>query len=217
MRKHLLPLWALLLVCLFLLPACQKRMTLLAEKPSPIPYDMKVGVAPFTQPTTTSQLLMGFIPESQGKVPADVFPQLDAMLRGDLANTKRLYTWLPEKDGAPTATYHESGTPQALPQWVAYGKQYNVDLLLVPQVLNWNQREGSSAGVTNAAHVRLEFFLIDLRNGQVLRRSIYEEKQVGLVDNMLAVGDFIKRKGTWVTAEQLSREAIDKAIKELGL
>lgn len=217
MRKHLLPLWAILLASLFLLPACQKRMSLLAEKPSPIPYDMKVGVAPFTQPTTTSQLIMGFIPEAQGRVPADVFPQLDSMMRSDLAATKRLYTWLPGKPDAFAGVYHESGTPQALSQWVAYGKQHNIDLLLVPQVLNWHQREGSGAGVTSSAHVRLEFFLIDLRNGQVLRRSIFEEKQVGLVDNMLTVGDFIKRKGTWVTAEQLSREAMAKAITELGL
>lgn len=217
MRKKLLPLWGILLTCTLLLPACQKRMSQLAEKPTAIPYDMKVGVACFSQPLTTSELIMGSLPEKQGRVPADVLPQLDATLRTDLTPTKRLYTWLPDRAENSAGVYHESGTPQALPQWIAYGRQYPIDLLLVPQIITWHQREGSGAGVTTSAHVRVEFFLIDLKNGRVLRRSIFEEKQVGLVDNMLSMGDFLKRKGAWVTAEELTREGMAKAINELGL
>ena len=216
MRKQLLSLLGILLVCTLLLPACQKRMPK-AELPAAIPHDMRVGVAGFSQPITTSQLIAGSIPEAQGHVPVDVLDQLDSMLRSDLAATKRLYAWLPQKPLGDPSVYHESANPQALSQWIAFGREFNVELLLVPQVLNWHQREGSSAGVTSSAHVRAEFFLIDVRNGRVLRRSIFEEKQVGLVDNMLGMGDFLKRGARWVLAEDLTREAIAQAIKELGL
>lgn len=217
MRKQLLPLWAMLLCCILLLPACQKRTPRGAELPSAIPYDIKVGVACFSQPLTTSELIAGHIPENQGRVPTDALVKLDAALRADLAATKRLYTWLPDRAENPNHGYHDSGTPLALAQWVAYGKQYHIDMLVVPQILNWHERQGSSAGVTSSAHVRAEFFLLDLKNGRILRRSIFEEKQVGLVDNILGVGDFLKRKGSWVEAEVLAREAMAKAIKELGL
>lgn len=217
MRKNTQYMWGLLLICLLALPACQKRMSQHAEKVSPVPYDVKVGVAPFSQPVTNSQLIVGSIPQAQGRVPADVLTQLDTLLRAELAPTKRLYTWLPEKGSAHAGTYHESETPQALPQWVAFGRQFGVDLLVVPQVLNWHQRQGSGAGVTSSAHVRAEFFLIDVKNSRVIRRSIFEEKQVGLVDNVLNAGDFFKRGARWVLAEELTKEGIVKAIKELGL
>lgn len=216
MRKQNVYLWSLLLLCLMALPACQKRMTQ-ADKASSVPYDIKVAVAPFSQPVTTSQLIMGSLPVPQGRVPADVLTQLDSLLRTDLATTKRLYTWLPEKGSSHAGSYHESETPQALPQWVAYGRQFGVDMLVVPQILNWHQREGSGAGVTSSAHVRAEFFLIDVNNGRILRRSIFEEKQEGLANNVLGAGDFFKRGARWVLAEELTREAMAKAIKELGL
>lgn len=217
MPRYTLPLWGLLLLCLMALPACQKRMAQPADKVSAVPYDIKVGVAPFSQPLTTSQLIQGSIPEAQGRVPADMFAQLDTLLRTDLAATKRLYTWLPAKGNSNAGSYHESESPQALPQWAAYGRQFGVDFLVVPQILNWHQRQGSGAGVTSSAHVRAEFFLIDVNNGRVIRRSIFEEKQVGLVDNVLGAGDFFKRGARWVLAEELTNEAIAKAIKELGL
>lgn len=204
------------LATVFFLTACQKRPSQRSQEPA-IPYNVKIGVAGFTQPTTNSELLTGILPEDQGRVPEDVLAQLNSVLRRDLAPTKRLYTFLPERAKPSFGTYHESARPQGLAQWTAYGREFNVDLLLVPQVLNWHQREGSSAGVTKSAHVRVEFFLIDLATGRLVGRSAYEEKQVGLVDNILGVGDFLKRRGTWVTAEELAQEAVAKAVKELGL
>ena len=207
--------FCMVLAVALLLTACQKRPQR-PQQPS-IPYSMKIGVAEFTQPTTNSELLAGILPEDQGRVPEDVLTQLNSVLRRDLGATKRLYTFLPGRPKPSFGSYHESGRPQGLATWTAYGKQFHVDLLLVPQVLNWHQRQGSSAGVTQSAHVRVEFFLIDLATGRLVGRSAYEEKQVGLVDNILGVGDFLKRRGSWVTAEELTQEAVAKAIKELGL
>lgn len=84
-------------------------------------------------------------------------------------------------------------------------------------MLDWHQREGSKAGVTNAAHVRVEFFLLRVDEGEVASRSVYDEQQVGLADNLLNMGTFIKRRGQWVTAEQLAAEGMRKAVKDMGL
>lgn len=202
---------------MLLLPACQRRSPSPVEQPFAIPQDMKIGVAAFTQPLTAGELIAGNIPERQGRAPADALARLDALLHDELGRTNRLYAWLPKRLSAPTKAYRDATAPSALSGWAAFGRQFNIDFLLAPQLINWHQREGSSAGVTSSAHVRVEFFLIDVKNARVLRRSIFEEKQVGLADNILTMGDFIKRKGAWVTAEDLTREAVAKAVKELGL
>ena len=117
MRNKLMPLMGILLACVILLPACQKRMSQLAEKPTPIPYDIKIGIVPFSQPLTTSDLITGHIPEAQGHVPKDALHELDNLLRSDLKGTTRLYTWLPAPQKLQFS-YHDSGTPQALPHWM---------------------------------------------------------------------------------------------------
>ena len=77
--------------------------------------------------------------------------------------------------------------------------------------------EGSRAGVTSPAHVKVEFYLISAKHGTVANRSVYEVEQTGLADNLLNMGDFFRRKGGWVTATELADEGIRKAIKDFGL
>lgn len=216
MRIHTLALCLVLFTCVALLPACQSRLlNPPTEKHSSVPHDLRLGVASFVQPLNTSQLITGMLPEHQGRVPVNAFIAVDNQLRADLG--QRPYTWIPVREAAPTATLHDSATPQALPQWIAFARQHKVELLLVPYIIDWQQREGSGVGVTHPAYVKVEFYLIDARQGRLIRRSTFEERQVGLADNLLTVGAFVKRKGAWVTAEDLTREAIAKAVKELGL
>ena len=54
----------LAVLCFALLAGCQKA----AEQSRFIMPDVVVAVAPFTQPTQTSELLSGFIPEGQEAV-----------------------------------------------------------------------------------------------------------------------------------------------------
>ncbi|MDR3319571.1 MAG: hypothetical protein LBS77_01095 [Desulfovibrio sp.] len=176
-------------------------------------------MAPFTQPVSTSDLITGALPEKQGRVPADMLPVLDRNLRDVLTNeTKCAYTWLSAYQTSKDMThFHTSKQPQALPRWIEYGKKSGERFLLIPQVLNWHEREGSNAGVTNAAHVRVEFFLFNVQSGVLVGRSVYEEEQTGLVDNLLDVGSFIRRHGAWVTAELLAGDGMRKAVKDFGL
>ncbi len=201
----------------FLLGACQKTMQDVERSAAVIPLDLTIGVVPFNQPKNTYELIAGNIPQDQGMITPDVLGQLDIRFRSKLYETKRTYTWLSAPLSINTSDYRDSGMPQALASWLNYGREYKVDFLLVPQIINWHQREGSRAGVTRAAHVRAEFYLLDIRRGRIFRHSAFEEKQMGLVDDLSRVGDFFKRGGGWVTAEELTDDAIIKAVDELGL
>jgi hypothetical protein len=204
-------------LCLMLAAGCA-RQSRTEERTSPTGRG-SVTVAPFTQPTDISQLILGALPENQGRIPQDMLASLDREFRAVLGTQgKSTFTYparlnLPKND----MQYHTSDQPQALPLWVNYGKRMNASLLLIPFVLNWHEREGSAAGVTSSAHVRIECFLLDVTLERIVGRSIFDEKQVGLTENLLSVGSFLKRRGTWVPATELAVEAMRKAVQDLSL
>jgi hypothetical protein len=211
----------LLLIVLCLPLACARPARPTAETTRGVTPDYVITVAPFTQPVTTSQLITGALPENQGRIPEDTLAALDMKLRELLApNPKRHYSFnfVARRHPLQDMTrFHNSEQPQALPHWVAYGKKLGAQALLIPQVLDWHERAGSSAGVTESALVRVEFFLLKIADGTIVNRSVFEEKQVGLAENLLTVGSFLKRRGSWVTASELAADGMEKAIRDMNL
>lgn len=199
--------------------SCSRKPASTADIPRLLSPSIKVSVAPFTHPLNPGQLISGQLPRIQGFIPEQDLQNLDMSLREVLLNnTKRNYNFLPA-NALPPDWNDGKVTPQptGLEKWLAYGKKYNVQYLLVPQVLDWHERQGSEAGVTEAAYVRLDFYLINVPAGNVVAKSSFEEQQVGLADNLLDIVQFFKRKGRWITAGQLSADGMLKAVKDFGL
>lgn len=205
-----------LLICL---AGCSRQPVSTAEIPRHVSQSHRISVAPFTQPLNTGELISGQIPEDQGRIPQDDLLALDRDLRNALmTGTSRQYNFItPANLAQELSLAHATTQPTGLARWIEVGKQHKADYLLVPQIIIWHEREGSQAGVQKSAHARLEFFLLNIPQGVVVDRSVFEEKQVGLADNLLGMADFMRRKGQWVSARELSADGIALAIKELGL
>ncbi|MDR1856113.1 MAG: hypothetical protein LBR22_02995 [Desulfovibrio sp.] len=203
-------------LCLALVAGCGRSR---GEARTPSPDRGTITVAPFTQPTDGSQLILGAIPEDQGRIAQDALPALDRKLREILMTKTKATCVFPQRLDLPedNTRYHTSDQPGGLPLWLNYGRRMNARILLVPLVLNWHEREGSAAGVTRSAHVKLEFYMLDVPGGRVINRSVFEEKQVGLTENLLGIGTFIKRRASWVTASELADEGMKKAMQDFSL
>lgn len=219
MKNRFLWIMCALLSLLVLTGGCNRKPASTADVPRSLSHQYKIAVAPFTQPRDISQLIMGQLPQPQALAARDVLMAQDRQLRDVLyTSTKRSYDFLPRTRPLPDLKrLHTSERPQALPLWVEYARKTSADILLIPQVLTWRDRQGSAAGVTEPAHVRLEFFLLNIKEGNIVGHSVYEVEQQGLTENLLNVGDFFKRQGKWVTAEELAREGMTKAVKDLNL
>ena len=219
MKNRFLWILCVLLSLLVLTGGCNRKPASTADVPRSLSHQYKIAVAPFTQPRDISQLIMGQLPQPQALAARDVLITQDRQLRDVLyTTTKRSYDFLPRTRPLPDLKrFHTSERPQALPLWVEYARKTSADILFIPQVLTWRDRQGSAAGVTEPAHVRLEFFLLNIKEGNIIGHSVYEVEQQGLTENLLNVGDFFKRQGKWVTAEELAREAMIKAVKDLNL
>lgn len=219
MKNRFLWILCVLLSLLVLTGGCNRKPASTADVPRSLSHQYKIAVAPFTQPRDISQLIMGQLPQPQALAARDVLIAQDRQLRDVLyTTTKRSYDFLPRTRPLPDLKrFHTSERPQALPLWVEYARKTSADILFIPQVLTWRDRQGSAAGVTEPAHVRLEFFLLNIKEGNIIGHSVYEVEQQGLTENLLNVGDFFKCQGKWVTAEELAREAMIKAVKDLNL
>ncbi|MDO5537908.1 MAG: hypothetical protein Q4F72_10325 [Desulfovibrionaceae bacterium] len=211
----------LTIVCLALCLGCQRQPKTTAEVPRVFSPRYSIAVMPFSQPTESCDLIMGQLPENQGCIPAEQLMLLDSDLRTLLLSKKNgrdfsFETALPAFLATSTS-FHTSAQPQALPHWAKLARKTGKDFILVPQVLDWRDREGSKAGVTSAAGVKLEFFLIRTETGTVSKHAIFEENQVGLTTNLLTVGDFVKRKGAWISGRELATEGMQRMLGEMGL
>lgn len=213
MKKRISIIFVLLATVTLLLAigGCAKKRAGITPPPA-----VTIGIAGFYQPTSTNEMLAGYMPEGTPKVDSKIFPQLDSdfedILRAstnrDYYGTDRSYKCIRDNRGNGQTAYAF---------WMSVGKCMNVDLLLVPQVHAWQERQGSEMGAELPAAVVMDFFLLDVKNQSLISRSRYDERQKALAQNILDMGKFIDRGGKWVTAHELAREGMKKAIKEMGL
>ncbi len=220
MHKKLFGLCFLLLITSFFC-ACSNSTTSskqnLTKTKVYLPPAVRLGIAPFSQPTAKGQLISGTLPAKQGRIATEDLHSINKMLLASLNSIKRKHKVLYLPSDLRNISLQSAANPSALPLWMTLGEQNKLDYLLVPLIIDWHQRDGGRAGVKSSAHIRAEFYLLDIHSKRIFRSSIFEEKQQGLVDDLTKVGAFFQRGGSWITAQEMTQEAINQAIQEMGL
>jgi hypothetical protein len=54
-----------------------------------------------------------------------------------------------------------------------------------------------------------------VRRGDIIWSARFDETQKSLSENIFAIGDISRRGVRWLSAEQLTREGVKKALEEL--
>ena len=196
------------LFCLCLLAGCQSNI----EQQRLIMPDVVVAVAPFTQPVQTAELLSGFIPEEQAKISNNTLANLDSLFRQKLHRNAHSYIFLKPADLGEELARDSRGRRNALATWAEYARRAGADLIVVPHIITLQERVGGKAGIMTAAAVNEDFYLIDAREpASLLFRSHFSEEQKPLSNDITKIGTFFKRGGSWLSAEELAAEGMDKA------
>lgn len=186
---------------------------------APLPA-VTVGVVGAVQPTGTTDLLAGFIRDSRELASGEALQGFDSnmmKLLREQAGASRSFRFIQPGMGVNPSEPRTEKNATALQHWLTVGRDNNLELLIIPQILTWHEREGSAAGAVSSAEVDINFYLLDVKEGALLQRSHFAEKQEGLASNLLTAGSFFRRGGKWVTAQDLAGEAVVKMIKEFGL
>lgn len=119
--------------------------------------------------------------------------------------TELLYTRM-EADGTfqIIAKKKVEEIPLAFLSSIQTGKKLEADFILIGYVFRFEERIGSSLGVERPASVSFDLHLFRLRDEKMVWMGKFDETQRPLSENLLKIGSFIRRKGSWLTAAELA-------------
>lgn len=98
---------------------------------------------------------------------------------------------------------------------IRIGKTLNADFIFIGVLFRFEERIGSSLGVERPASVSFDLHLFRLRDEKMIWLGKFDETQKPLSENLLKIGSFIRRKGSWLTAAELASVGIDEMLKKL--
>ena len=210
-------LWTLcpLIVCALVLAGCAQ------PRQAPLPVgNLKLGVAYFSQPADPSDMLAGWVVEKTPRIEENILTEMDVLLAEVLLGAKNPFHAGESALQCGKKVGHLSGRSNneaALRTWSAIGRCMGVDLLVVPFLFEYRELVGSTLGATEPARVVMDIFVLDVRSESLISRSRFDETQSALSNNLLEAGKFFRRGGRWISARELAREGLEKAVLELRL
>jgi len=95
------------------------------------------------------------------------------------------------------------------------GKELKADFVLIGNLFLFEERKGSSLGVERPASVGFDLHLFRLRDEKMVWMGKFDETQRPLSENLLKIGSFIRRKGSWMTASELANVGMDEMLEKL--
>jgi len=98
---------------------------------------------------------------------------------------------------------------------IQMGKKLNADFVFIGNLFLFEERMGSSLGVERPATVSFDLHLFRLRDEKMVWMGKFDETQRPLSENLLKIGSFIRRKGSWLTAAELASVGMDEILGKL--
>jgi len=94
------------------------------------------------------------------------------------------------------------------------GQALGANFIMVGNVWRFKERAGSAVSAEPPASVAFGLYLIDVSNGKVLWREVFEKSQTSLSENILEARAFFKKGVKWVTANELARYGVSEVLKK---
>ena len=97
--------------------------------------------------------------------------------------------------------------------FIQLGKTLDMDFIFIGVLFRFEERIGSHIGAEKPASVAFDVHLIRLKDEKMVWIGRFDETQRPLSENLLKIGSFVRRKGSWLTAEELSSVGMDEMLK----
>ncbi len=111
-------------------------------------------------------------------------------------------------------TFAENKNPvQMREHLVRIGQQLGADWVVAGGIYRFKERIGGTMSVQAPASAAFDIALIDVGNARLLWTGHFDETQKPLSENILNFGSFVKRQGKWVSADELTRLAMQEMFK----
>jgi hypothetical protein len=124
---------------------------------------------------------------------------------------------VPSRDAADIQTNLLAGVGRDWPRrklLARTGQRLGADAIMVGHVYRFQERSGGGAASASPSSVAFDLYLIDCQRERVLWSAFYDYTQEALTDNLGGIGNFFRRGGRWVTAEELATMALGDIFKD---
>ena len=101
-----------------------------------------------------------------------------------------------------------------IPHALQVGEELHADFVLVGFLYRFDERVGSSWASQKPASVGFDLHLLRLRDSKMVWLGKFDETQAPLSENVLKLGAFLRRKASWLTAEELAGVGMDEMLKK---
>jgi len=102
-----------------------------------------------------------------------------------------------------------------LRSFIHLGKTLDMDFIFIGILFRFEERIGSHIGAEKSASVGFDVHLIRLKDEKMVWTGKFDETQRPLSENLLKIGSFVRRKASWLTAEELSSVGMDEMLMRL--
>ena len=97
--------------------------------------------------------------------------------------------------------------------WIKTGRDLNADAIFVGHLFRFRERIGTQYSVEVPASVAFDTHLIGVKDGRLLWSGNFDETQQSLSENLYQLGTFFRRRGRWVTAQELAVSGLEGVLK----
>lgn len=88
----------------------------------------------------------------------------------------------------------------------------DTDAFILCRLHRFRDRQGGDYSVQSPSRVAFDFRVVKAADGQTLFFKEYDETQKPLLDNILGLRLFVKRKGRWISAREMAETAMDEIL-----
>jgi hypothetical protein len=100
---------------------------------------------------------------------------------------------------------------------VEAGHAAGTELVMTGYIYRFRQRVGSRYAAVTPASVALSVHMVSAADGRDLWYGTVDDTQSALSEDLFKFKTFLKRKGTWVTAEQMAESELEALLEKLPL
>jgi len=123
----------------------------------------------------------------------------------------------PEQAEGAMAVYYERDQKDQdeRHQVTQIGKRLGADFVFIGHLYRFKERVGGKYAVDSPASVAFDVNMVGTSNGELVWSGHFDETQQSLNENLFLLGTFLKRRGTWVTAEEMATDGLNDLIQKM--
>lgn len=97
---------------------------------------------------------------------------------------------------------------------VKAGNTRRADAVMAGYVYRYEERIGTRYSIKSPASVAFGIHLISMKNGSNIWSGHFDETQHSLDKNLFKLGTFIKRKASWITADEMAISGLEDILEK---